>query len=141
MTAYSFSGSELAGTAPPTTGVAAEEHLPATVGILYGLDSSWSSGRVWINTPSSPRRLIIVAEGLTSPGPITPVLRIVINGLTVWEGTTPFPRDGWATMAWVIDKPQILAAPYLQIALTLGVPGSETSEPWVAIATFTVYAE
>lgn len=139
MQAYSFAGNELAGAAPSSLGVAAEQGLPSTAGVLYGFESGFSVGKVWLNT--SAERLVVVAEGITNPGSLTPILRIVINGLTVWEGTSPFPRGEWRTVAWIIDKPQLLAAPQLQVGLALATPGTIETEPWVALASVTVYVE
>jgi len=140
MTPYPFAGNALAGTAPPA-GAAAELALPGNAGVIYGLQSGASSGRIWLNTPEPAQRLILVAEGMSNPGPLAPVLRISVNGITLWEGVSPFPHGDWSTVAWVIDKPQILATSQLQIALSLATPGEAGQEPWVALASVTVYVE
>ncbi|MCS7246568.1 MAG: hypothetical protein NZ696_03075 [Thermomicrobium sp.] len=141
MTAYPFPGTGVAGTAPASTGATAELNLPSNAGVLYGLQSGASIGRVWLNAPVPVQRLVIVAEGMNNPGPLIPVLRIGINGLTVWEGASPFPRGEWGTMAWVIEKPQLLSSPQLQVSLSLATPGELGAEPWVALATMTVYTD
>uniref|UniRef100_A0A7C1FUW4 Tat (Twin-arginine translocation) pathway signal sequence domain-containing protein n=1 Tax=Thermomicrobium roseum TaxID=500 RepID=A0A7C1FUW4_THERO len=141
MTAYPFPGNGLAGSAPAGSGATAELGLPANAGVLYGLQSGASNGRIWLNTPTPAQRLVIVAEGMTNPGRLVPVLRIGINGLTVWEGTSPFPHGEWATVAWVIDKPYLLDSPQLQVSLSLATPGEFGAEPWIALATVTIYAQ
>ncbi|MFN3336594.1 MAG: Tat (twin-arginine translocation) pathway signal sequence domain-containing protein [Thermomicrobium sp.] len=141
MTAYPFPGNGLAGSAPASSGATAELRLPENAGVLYGLQSGASNGRLWLNTPTPAQRLVIVAEGMTNPGQLMPVLRIGINGLTVWEGTSPFPRGEWATVAWVIDKPYLLDSRQLQISLSLATPGEFGTVPWIALATVTIYAQ
>ncbi|MDW8060821.1 MAG: Tat (twin-arginine translocation) pathway signal sequence domain-containing protein [Thermomicrobium sp.] len=140
MTPYPFAGNGLAGVAPAGSGPTAEFGLPSNAGVLYGMQSGASSARVWLHTPEPVQRLVLVAEGMSNPGPLAPVLRITINGITLWEGVSPFPRGGWSTVAWVIDKPQILATSQLQITLSLATPGDYGEEPWVALASLTVYA-
>ncbi len=115
--------------------------MPAEAGVLYGLQSGASYARIWLNTPERVQRVVIVAEGMTNPGSLTPVLRISINGVTVWEGISPFRHGEWSTMAWVIDKSLLVSAAQLQIALTVATPGEFGQEPWVALANVTVYAQ
>ncbi len=139
LTPYPFAGNALAGTAP-AAGLP-DVMLPGNAGVLYGLQSGANSGRIWLNTPEPIQRLVLVAEGMSNPGPLAPVLRISINGLTLWEGVSPFPHGDWSTVAWIIDKPQILTTSQLQITLSLATPGETGEEPWVALASVTVYAE
>lgn len=141
MTMFPFPGNGLAGTAPASVGATAELGLPTNAGVLYGLQSGASNGRIWLNTPTPARRLVIVAEGMTNPGQLLPVLRIGINGLTVWEGTSPFPHGEWGTVAWVIDKPYLLDSSQLQVSFSLATPGELGTEPWVAWATVTIYVQ
>ncbi|MBO9350252.1 MAG: Tat (twin-arginine translocation) pathway signal sequence domain-containing protein [Thermomicrobium sp.] len=141
LTPYAFAGNNLAGAAPADSDAVAHLSLPATAAVLYGTQSGASQGRIWLNPSSSVQRLVLVAEGMTNPGSLAPVLRIGINGLTVWEGVSPFPRGEWGTFAWVIDKSQLLAGSQLTISLSLATPGDYGTEPWVALATVTVFVD
>ena len=141
LTPYAFAGNALAGAAPADSDAVAHLSLPATAAVLYGTQSGSSMGRIWLNPSGPVQRLVLVAEGMTNPGSLAPVLRIGINGLTVWEGVSPFPRGEWRTFAWVIDKSQLLAGSQLTISLSLATPGDYGTEPWVALATVTVYVD
>ncbi len=141
LTPYPFAGNALAGAAPADSDAVAHLSLPATAAVLYGTQSGASQGRIWLNPSSPVQRIVLVAEGMTNPGSLAPVVRIGINGLTVWEGVSPFPRGEWGTFAWVIDKSQLLAGSQLTISLSLATPGDDGTEPWVALATVTVYVD
>jgi hypothetical protein len=107
--------------------------------VLFGQGSGYNSVTMTLQPSTAPRRLVIEINGMTGSG-ITPILRLAVNGLTIWEGISPFPTGSWQTIAWVVNDPSILISPAVHITVTMVTPGTVSTTPWVAISSMTVFA-
>ena len=112
---------------------------PQNGGVLFGQGSGYNSVTMTLQPGTPPRRLVIEINGMTGSG-ITPILRLAVNGLTIWEGISPFPTGSWQTIAWVVNDPSILISPAVHITVTMVTPGTVGTTPWVAISSMTVFA-
>jgi hypothetical protein len=117
------------------------EGLPYHAAVLFGQGSGFERASLSVSAGDVIRRAVIVIEGSSNPGPVAPLLRFSVNGLTLWEGLSPFPYGGWGSVAWVIDDPALLIGSSLRVMLNQAGPGQPQQEPWVAITTVTVYYE
>ncbi len=117
------------------------EGLPYHAAVLFGQGSGYEHASLAVSAGDQIRRAIIVVEGFSNPRPVTPMLRFSVNGLTLWEGISPFPRGDWGSVAWVIDDPSLLIGSSIRVMVSNASPGEPQHEPWVAITTVTVYYE
>lgn len=117
------------------------EALPYHAAVLFGQGSGYELASASVSTGDQVRRAIIVVEGLSNPGPVRPTLRFSVNGLTLWEGLSPFPVGDWGSVAWVVDDPSLLIGSSIRVTLSNVSPGAAQEEPWVAVATVTIYYE
>lgn len=117
------------------------EALPYNAAVLFGQGSGYERASVSVSAGDQIRRAIIVVEGFSNPGPVTPILRFSVNGLMLWEGISPFPHGDWGSVAWVIDDPSLLIGSSIRVMVSNATPGAAQQEPWVAITTVTVYYE
>lgn len=117
------------------------EALPYHAAVLFGQGSGYEHASLAVSAGDQIRRAIVVVEGFSNPGPVTPILRFSVNGLTLWEGISPFPHGDWGSVAWVIDDPSLLIGSSIRVMVSNAAPGTAQQEPWVAITTVTVYYE
>lgn len=117
------------------------EALPYHAAVLFGQGSGYEHASLNVSLGKPAQRAIVVVEGFSNPGPITPILRFSLNGLTLWEGISPFPHGSWGSVAWVIDDPSLLIGSSIRVMVSNATPGAAQQEPWVAITTVTVYYE
>ena len=115
--------------------------LPYHTAVLFGQGSGFERATLSVFAGDVIQRAIIVVEGSSNPGPVAPIVRFSINGLTLWEGLSPFPYDGWGSVAWVIDDPALLIGSSLRVMVSQASPGQSLEEPWIALTTVTVYYE
>uniref|UniRef100_A0A831X247 Tat (Twin-arginine translocation) pathway signal sequence domain-containing protein n=2 Tax=Thermorudis TaxID=1649508 RepID=A0A831X247_9BACT len=115
------------------------EALPYHAAVLFGQGSGYEHASLAVSAGDQIRRAIIVVEGMSTPGPVTPILRFSVNGLTLWEGISPFPHGDWGSVAWVVDDPSLLIGSSIRVTISNASPGAAQEEPWVAIATVTIY--
>lgn len=108
---------------------------------LYGQASDFASASVEFDINDEPSNYILITiVGLDDERSEHTIMRLRLNGNTVWEGPSPFANEAWTEVAWIVgnlawldDDDNVLTIENVEGG------GGVGKTPWLLVTTATVY--
>jgi len=131
----SLSGDDLSGAWNPQQATGGNTNIPDGAVILWGQGTNYNAGASQFHVSKSSRPVFtILVTGRNDPSSTNTPMQLVIDGTAVWTGYSPFPSDGSAQMAWIINNSSMLTPGQHTITVVNQAPNGQVGQaPWIMI--------
>lgn len=135
-----LSGTDLNGAWDPTKQSGFQGNIPQGAVLLFGGQSDFSTGTATFDIKQQPGRFIAIEiRGMDDDLQAKTPLKITLNGVTVWQGSSPFPNGALGDQAWLITERLLKTSGNTLTIGNISQQGNEAQRPWELIQQVIVY--